>query len=112
MNKNQIELKFCHGEKSFSGVSNKFPKSNFQKNVGNLGEQTDRRTDTTENLQFKVTLLVRIDKFFARMLFRHAKNARKWTFFQPAQRGRAVVRLGAALHHELEGHRVAGDREA
>ena len=40
----QIELKFCHGEKLFSGVSNKFPKSNFQKIVGNLGEHTDGRT--------------------------------------------------------------------
>ena len=62
------------------------PKIKFSKNCWQH-LRTHGRTDTTENLQFKVTLLVRINKLFARISFLHAKTARKWTFFQPSRAG-------------------------
>ena len=49
------------------------PKIKFFKN-GRQHLRTHGRTDTTENLQFKVTLLVRTDIFFARMWFFYAKT--------------------------------------
>ena len=88
-----IKSKMFRGEKSFFGVSNKFPKSDFWKIFGNLREQTHRHH---RNLAFWGHFIRARWQFLRQNVILYRKNDAKkhssnWDDVRPNARARALA---------------------